>query len=225
MATYNGGLYIKEQIESILSQLSSDDELIISDDGSKDNTIEVIKGIEDKRIRLYINNGTHGYVHNFGNALDKAKGDYIFLSDQDDIWLPEKVERCCSLLKEHILVNHNSYLTDKDGIKTGKDFYSIVKPKAGFWQTLWQNRYCGANMAFRKELLSYALPFPQNTPAHDIWLALIAEKHGKTVFDETCLIKYRRHNNNTSSCTEKSKLSLKRKIEYRLILLWNSLFR
>lgn len=225
MATYNGESYIEEQISSILPQLSSNDELIISDDGSKDNTIDIIKKINDNRIKIHINEGRHGYVHNFGNALSKAKGDYIFLSDQDDIWMPNKIEKCCSQLKEHIIVNHNSMLVDKFGNSLGVDFYSIVKPKSGYWQTIWQNRYCGANMAFRKELLNYALPFPGNTPAHDIWIALIAEKHGKTIFDDTCLIKYRRHSNNTSSCTEKSKLSLKRKIEYRLILFWNSLFR
>lgn len=90
MATYNGEEYIKEQLESILCQLGEMDEIIISDDGSTDNTLNIIESYNDSRIKIHINTGKHGFVYNFENALQKAKGEYIFLSDQDDIWLPEK---------------------------------------------------------------------------------------------------------------------------------------
>ena len=93
IATYNGERYIREQLDSILSQLSLDDEVIISDDGSKDSTIEIISSYLDSRIKVFKNNGKHGYVGNFENALNHSSGDFIFLSDQDDIWELQKIEK------------------------------------------------------------------------------------------------------------------------------------
>lgn len=90
MATYNGEKYIKEQIDSILKQLGSDDELVISDDGSSDGTIDIILGYHDPRIHLY-KGSFHSPAFNFENALKNATGDFIFLSDQDDIWYDNKV--------------------------------------------------------------------------------------------------------------------------------------
>ena len=85
IATYNGGKYISKQIDSILNQLSDSDEVIVSDDGSKDDTLDIITAFHDKRIEVFKNDGRHGVVPNFENALSKAKGDIIFFSDQDDI--------------------------------------------------------------------------------------------------------------------------------------------
>ena len=90
MATYNGGKYIKEQIDSILGQLSNNDELIISDDNSTDDTVDIINRISDSRVRLFFNK-QKGYTNNFENALKQVRGDIIFLSDQDDIWMDNKV--------------------------------------------------------------------------------------------------------------------------------------
>ena len=89
MATYNGEKYIREQIDSILPQLSDSDELVISDDGSSDSTIDIIQGYNDRRIRLY-HNTRHGVTWNFENALRQSRGDVIFLADQDDVWKPGK---------------------------------------------------------------------------------------------------------------------------------------
>ena len=80
MATFNGEKYIEEQINSILLQLGKEDEIIISDDGSTDNTLDIIRELNDERIKLYQNNKQHGYAHNFENALIHASGDYIFFS-------------------------------------------------------------------------------------------------------------------------------------------------
>src|ERR1700712_935438 len=93
LACYNGEKHIKEQIESILIQLDPSDELIISDDSSIDDTILIVKSIRDKRIKLYINEKPSGRpTENFQNALRKAKGTFVFLSDQDDIWIAAKHE-------------------------------------------------------------------------------------------------------------------------------------
>lgn len=107
IATHNGAHYIKEQIESILCQLGTNDEIIISDDGSTDNTIDILLAFNDKRIIIYHykqpvkSKHSHIYVcKNFENALKHAKGDYIFLADQDDWWMPNKVMKCLEDLKK-----------------------------------------------------------------------------------------------------------------------------
>ena len=91
IATYNGERFIREQIDSILRQLSSDDEIIVSDDGSTDDTISIINSIDDKRIRIIEGPRKHSPTHNFECAMKEAKGYYIFLADQDDVWKPNKV--------------------------------------------------------------------------------------------------------------------------------------
>ena len=114
MATYNGEKYIREQMDSILQQLGEGDELIISDDLSSDKTVEIIKSYKDKRIKLYIHGDNHGFVRNFENALVHADGDIIFLSDQDDIWMPDKVKvtiaalaNCDFTVSDCITINEN----------------------------------------------------------------------------------------------------------------------
>ena len=99
LATYNGERFIQRQLETIIEQLGEDDEIIISDDGSTDDTLRIIEGLHSPLIHVYINNGEHGYTPNFENALRYAHGEYIFLSDQDDVWLPRKLEICMNALK------------------------------------------------------------------------------------------------------------------------------
>ena len=224
LATYNGERFIKEQLDSILCQLDKNDEVILSDDGSKDQTLDIVKAYNDPRIHVY-HNQNHGFVYNFENAISHASGDYIFLSDQDDIWFPNKVARCLDLLQDHIIVNHNSLITDKDGKGDGNDFFSMHHSKGGFWQTIWRNSYSGCCMAFRKELLEWALPFPKNIASHDIWLGLIAEKKGTSCFLDEPLIYYRRHGHNASSTACKSELGLIRKLKYRSYMLLHSIKR
>ena len=224
IATYNGASYIEEQLKSILSQLGKDDEVIVSDDGSTDRTLALIEGFQDPRIAVF-HNEQHGFVHNFEHAISQAKGDYIFLSDQDDIWFPNKVERCLACLQDHLAVNHNSLITDNGGRVTGEDFFSMHHSKGGFWQTLWRNSYSGCCMAFRKELLQYALPFPKGIASHDIWLGLIAEKKGKTCFLDEPLVYYRRHGGNASSTASKSTLSVWKQLSYRSYMLLHSITR
>ena len=89
MATYNGEKYIAAQIISILAQIGPDDELIISDDGSTDKTVEIIKTFRDPRIKLYQDHVFRDPIKNFQHALTKSSGRYIFLADQDDVWMEE----------------------------------------------------------------------------------------------------------------------------------------
>jgi glycosyltransferase involved in cell wall biosynthesis len=114
LTTYNGEKYILEQLRSILSQLESDDEVIISDDNSSDCTLELIENIADRRVKIFKNIQKKGIQSNVENALNKAKGDIIFLSDQDDFWLPDKVSIIIKALQKNDLIVSDCYITDKD---------------------------------------------------------------------------------------------------------------
>ena len=214
MATYNGERYLLPQLQSILSQIGPDDELIISDDGSTDATLPIIKGLGDARIRLF-HNERHGFVYNFENALRQVRGDYVFLSDQDDLWMPGKVSTCLQLLQRYLLVTHNARLIDGEGKDLGTDFFTLHHSQSGFWHNLLRNSHVGCCMAFRRELLDHALPFPDHLITHDIWMGLVAEKVGKTCMFAQPLICYRRHHGNVSSTSEKSRLSVWRMLQYR----------
>ena len=118
LATYNGEKYIKEQLDSILPQLSANDEIIISDDNSTDDTINIIRSLNDERIKIYVNK-TKGIVKNFENALNNASGDIIFLSDQDDVWKNDKVKKILSAFSSDnslTLVFSNAEIIDENGI-------------------------------------------------------------------------------------------------------------
>lgn len=225
LATYNGATYLREQVDSILPQLGNGDELVISDDGSTDETLQILVAYKDERIKIFHNKGRHGFIGNFENALRHSKGDYIFLSDQDDIWIPGKVEKCVTMLEKYVAINHNSLLVNQKGEPTGNDFFTLHKSKGGYWQTLIRNSYSGCCMAFRRELLNSALPFPSQIASHDIWIGLLAEKHGKTLFYNEPLLFYRRHDSNASSTSEKSKMSFLDQLKYRIYFFLHSLTR
>ena len=218
MASYNGEKYIKEQIESILKQLSDKDELVISDDGSTDSTIEVIQSIHDERIKLIHNQGEHGYSRNFENALKHSKGDYIFLSDQDDVWKDNKVETIIPLLQKYAFVVHDTEMTDENLQVFATSQFERYHVKPGFWNTLARNRYNGCCMAFTRDFLNKALPFPKNQhlSRYDYWLPYLAEyKHiSYTLYKP--LILYRRHEGTALNAGEGSSRGFMEKIVSRI---------
>lgn len=218
MTTYNGAKYVKLQIDSILPQLHIDDELIICDDGSTDDTVKIIKGIEDKRIKLF-NNHFHNHILNFESCLGKASGDYIFLCDQDDVWMSNKVETMCSHLETVDLVCSNCIVTDKYLNHKNKYFYDDPNKKNGIIRNLWHNQYLGCCMAFNRKVLLRSLPFPKNLITHDTWIGLVSELVGKSKFIDDPLILFRRHDNNTSNTCNKSNLSIIEMIKYRMTLI------
>ena len=114
IATYNGAPYITEQLASICAQLSDNDEIIVSDDGSTDGTLDVVRAFGDPRIRIVHNQSQRCYTANFENALRYAQGDYIFICDQDDVWLPKKVETIVHYLRDegYSVVAHDAIVTD-----------------------------------------------------------------------------------------------------------------
>lgn len=225
IATYNGGAFIKDQIYSILLQLSQNDEIIISDDGSRDSTLNILFSFNDSRIRIYKNDGKHGVVSNFENAIKHATGDYIFLCDQDDVWMPGKVKRVMEAFDNYDFVVHNAEMVDSNLISQGIDFFTLRKTRYGYWQNLWKMRYLGCTMAFKSDTLKFILPFPKNILWHDMWAAAILHLKFRRILIGESLMWYRRHGNNASSSGEKSGWSWSFRIRYRWIIFYNSIFR
>ena len=221
IATYNGEKYIQEQLNSILPQLQEHDEIIISDDGSTDGTIEQIRQIGSPLIHIYKNTGEHGYTRNFENALSLAKGEYIFLCDQDDIWQPDKVNVCLKALEQYDYVVHDAMPVDADGNKLADSFCALRKSRFGFWPNLIRFSYIGCCMAFRRKLLNKALPFPKNQQlcTHDNWLYMVGTAFFKARFINRQLILYRRYGSNASSGWSNKHTSVWFKIHYRLYIV------
>jgi glycosyltransferase involved in cell wall biosynthesis len=215
LASFNGQKYIKEQIDSILVQLSGVDELIVSDDGSTDNTLNVIAGYNDARIKVFHNENRKGVVGNFENALMHAKGDYIFLSDQDDVWLKDKVTVCLDHLNTVDLVNADCKIVDSELNLLGDSFFMSNNSKNGVLNTLRRNSYMGCCMAFNRKILSKILPFPKDIPMHDLWIGFVCDLFYKSFFLPIPLILYRRHSLNVSKTTGKSSNSFLRKMLFR----------
>lgn len=224
IATYNGEKYIREQISSILEQLGEEDEVIISDDFSTDNTLPLIRTFNDRRIKVFQNNRFRSPIFNFECCLSKAIGNIIFLSDQDDVWLPGKVDTVAKAFTEHqcdVVVSDAVVVNEHLDI-LHKSFYGTVRSGPGIIKNISKNSYLGCTMAVRRKILDIALPFPTNIPMHDMWLGLIAELFGSTVFITNKLILYRRH---ADTVTTNKHASISRMIKWRFFLITNLLLR
>ena len=222
IATYNGEKYIKKQLDSILCQIGENDEIIISDDGSSDNTIKIIKDFNDSRIKIYQVN-FRDFKKNFEYAMTKTSGDIIFLSDQDDIWLPYKINDVSTLLGTYSLVVTDSIVVDKDENVIQDSFFSYFHSGKGILKNIIRGSYFGSCMAFRSSLLKYVLPFPkEELILHDLWIGIIAEITGSIYFYKKPCIIYRRHPKAISDISinyfGKNKRSMKVRIKSRLLL-------
>lgn len=198
MSTYNGEKFIRQQLESILSQLGPADEVIVSDDSSTDRTLEIVRGFNDPRLRIYPGNTFHSPTFNFEFALKQATGEIIVLSDQDDIWLPNKIavirERFASKPSPVYLLVLDAEVIDGEGnLLYDSLFKKFRRVGPGVAANIFDNAYIGCCMAFSRELLHYALPFPRHIPMHDVWLGLLAELYGTSEFVPVKTLRYRKH--------------------------------
>lgn len=226
MATYNGENYIKKQIESILVQLQLNDEIIISDDGSSDNTLKVVRDFQDERIKIFMNKTGKGVNSNFENALMQASGDIIFLSDQDDIWLPHKVSLCSDALSYFDLVVSNCKVADDQGVVIQESYFQLVGSGKGILKNIYRSSYLGCCLSFKRKILNSILPIPKSLFLyHDWWFGFISEICFKVKFIDVPCMLYRRHRLSTSTTLSKSNFNLYRKIAFRLQLLCLGLVR
>lgn len=225
IATYNGGKFVKEQIESILPQLHRDDEIIVSDDNSTDDTINIIKSVGDERIRIVKNENERGYTSNFENALNNSIGDYIFLCDQDDVWKQNKVEYCMKQLLFYDFIVSDADIINENGDVIGSSFYEKRKVYHSLIGNIIKFGYLGCCMAFRRRILNKALPFPSNHKfcTHDNWLFIVAHTYYKIYISNEKLILYRRYLGNTSTGGFCNNTSVAFKISYRLYIVLNIL--
>jgi glycosyltransferase involved in cell wall biosynthesis len=224
MATKNGAEFIREQIDSVLPQLSSHDELIVSDDCSDDHTTQIINAYADKRIKLFRNSNQVGVTKNFETGLKQCAGDYIFLADQDDVWMPEKISVMVEHLQRHDLVICDCDVADHAlGVKH-RSFFNMNNSGKGLIKNIIRNSYMGCCMAFRRNVLHRALPFPGDVPLHDMWIGLIGEIHFKTHFLPQPLVYHRRHGRNASTTSGTSRHSMAGKIYNRYRIVRNLIF-
>ncbi len=223
MATFNGEKYIQEQLKSILLQLDVHDEIVISDDGSTDRTKEIIQAFQDNRIFL-IEGPKNGIKQNFANAIQNCRGKYIFLSDQDDIWEKDKVRTVLSVFEKNEKCNcviHDCKVFDANIENIiYESFFRYRNSGKGILKNIIKNTYIGCCMAFDSKWKEKVLPIPNNIEMHDQWIGILCEKFGKSIFINNKLIKYRRHESNSSSLQHYGIMKmLKNRIKLFLALL------
>ena len=211
LATYNGSNYIYDQLQSILIQLNKDDEIIIVDDCSTDNTVQIIKNFNDVRIKIFKNDVNKGYVYSFSRSMELAKNIFIFLSDQDDIWIKGRreimvdkiIENNCLLLSsnfETFQVDTSKTKPSKSKLKNGdsKKYYKNI------WNLFLGKRdYFGCTMLIRKEFLPKILPIPSFVECHDWWISIAANLLNSNFHMEETTVLRRIHNNNSSNIKRK----------------------
>ena len=208
MATYNGEKYLKEQIESILNQTYKNIRLVISDDCSKDRTKEILKQYEnDNRIEVHYHDKNQGYIKNFEYLLKQVKNNIYMLSDQDDVWLPEKVEKSYETLIENKadLVFGDLEVVDENLNTMYKSFnkYMLLERKIKKYINSYKVNYLyncvtGCTLISKAKWIKEIVPIPTDSKylIHDYWMGLIIALKGKLAYMPETYIKYRQHGNN-----------------------------
>ena len=209
MATYNGEKFVKEQIESILNQTYKNIRLIISDDCSKDNTVSILKEYEkkDNRVKIYLQPENLGVVKNIEFLLNKVQSNLFMLSDQDDVWLPEKIEKSVETLKKEDadLVFGDLEVVDENLNIIHESFgdYMLLNKKIKKYIRTYKINYLyncvtGCTLLCKTKFIKEILPLPSTSKylIHDHWIALIVSLNGKLAYISEKYIKYRQHGNN-----------------------------
>lgn len=223
MATYNGQKYLKEQIDSIISQLNHGDELIIVDDGSKDNTTLIILSYKDPRIKLFKNEKNGGHVFSFSKAISLAQNEIIVMADQDDVWIEGRLDKMVKQLNESkaMLLSSNSSFMDQDGNEIQYPFDPLKAEdsrkhfKNIFNVFIGKKSYFGCAMAFRKGLLSVILPIPKYVESHDLWIVFAANLMRSNTHIEVNTFIRRVHSENASIIQR----SMSKKIYSRVVFV------
>ncbi len=200
MATYNGAQYIQEQLQSFVDQTRQPDELVITDDCSTDNTLEIIKAFAATapfEVCWERNEKNLGYTGNFNQALMRTTGDLVFLSDHDDVWFPDKLER----MERYAIDNPDALVVMNDAALTDANLKDTGLTKQGQIASMGTTNSCfvmGCCAVVRRELLDICLPIPAEYKGHDDWIVKMAEGVGRKHMVSDVLQWYRRHDENVS---------------------------
>lgn len=223
MATYNGKRFITEQVDSILKQLSHDDEIIVVDDCSTDSTIQILESYNDLRIKIFRNNRNVGHVCSFGRAISLAGNEILILSDQDDIWSEGRLSKMVDalLLSGKSVLSSNSYFMDEHGLAIdylvdpvkSEDSTRHLKNIIGIF--LGGKSYFGCAMAFSRDIIPVVLPIPEYVESHDLWIVFAGNIIRSNIHLEDKTLFRRIHGNNASIL----KRPLALKIRSRFIFL------
>lgn len=210
MATYNGAQYIQEQIESIQRQTIQDFELIICDDGSTDNTCDIINQLQknDNRIRLIKNEHSLGFKNNFLKAISLCRGEFVALSDQDDVWYENHLSILYSAIQNSgkSLAVGDADMVDSElrplGL-TNFHWMSFDRRDANEMEmvdsiALWRGMLTGMNMMFTKKMYNMILQMPKDCLYHDVWISLLACFFGGVIIVDKSISAYRRHGKNVT---------------------------
>jgi glycosyltransferase involved in cell wall biosynthesis len=200
LAAFRGEQFIRQQMDSILEQLGPEDELVVVDDASPDRTWEVVADVRDARIRLHRNDVNIGYVRTFERAVRYARGDLLFFADQDDVWLPGRLEAMVAALESSAVVSTSVSVLGEPvepprfrlrARDSRRHLANIVAILVGY------RPYTGCAMAFRRDILDSVLPIPSFVyESHDLWLALVANTHGENLHLERASVARRLHAGN-----------------------------
>lgn len=228
MAVYNGEKYLKEQMDSILYQLSDEDELVVSYDNSSDKSLDILTSYSqvDSRVKLFRNIYQPGVVKNFQNAIEHAMGDIIFLSDQDDVWKPNKIETVMNEFSSPVIaaVVHDAYLTDGNlKLKSSSTFNLRGGARESAIGNLVRLSFIGCCMAFRAEYIPVIIPIPTIHRSHDWWIGtLLACGKTKLKAIKEPLIYHRVHDNNA---TPHKRPPISYQLQVRWIIIKNIILR
>ena len=219
MATYNGYPFLPRQIESILYQMAQTDQLVISDNGSTDETLEYLASLGDSRIQILSFPSPKGPIPNFENALKHANHPVIVLVDQDDVWLPNRLQLVRRAFTKGLdrplcLVTEGERI-DAEGRVIAQSNLQLLGYRAGLFRNVLKNSYMGCTMAFSQDLLRFILPIPRSVPMHDSWIGILAEHYGRIEMVLEPSYCYRVHGGNFSH----KKNSLLTKILQRMNLI------
>lgn len=223
LCTYNGEQYLDEQLASIVNQCQLPDKIVWSDDGSSDNTTEIVESFcSENGISLKAIKGPQlGPAANFLQAMRHTSADYAFFCDQDDVWLPNKVELFLAQAKRNSqphLIFSDCWVWD--GHQKRQSFWQaeriepqhILKPQ----NIMFRNVVQGASMAINRELIT-AAQTPQDCMMHDWWLALSANAFGAISIISTPTMLYRQHSNNAVGANKKRSFQVKRKASQGIV--------
>ena len=231
VATYNGATYLRAQLESIVQQTYKPSQIIIVDDASVDDTLQVANNFaaHHPEVMVVQNETRLGYIKNFEKGMLLANASYVALSDQDDIWVPHKIEVLMHAIGDQMLAYSDSELIDANGdllhkkmssIKNQLAYHTPIMYAIGAWAP-------GHAMLFKKELVDKAAPFP-TLVTHDFWLGFVATCYSKVVYVNEPLVHYRQHTQNAigADTTKNKTASLtmaqkKQKARARMKLLFN----
>ena len=204
MATYNGEKYLVEQLDSIINQTYHNWNLLIRDDNSTDKTLEIIQNYhkKDKRIKILKDNkGNLGIVRNFEELLKSSESEFIMFSDQDDIWVENKLDMYLKMIEK---IKNKGFMIHSDAILFDKNKSNILKEtfiskkaiNKGLENVFFNYFVQGATILISKEIKNFILPFPKEVYLHDRYIHLISELFFERIFVNKALIYYRQHGDN-----------------------------